>query len=81
MSDSGRSRTTLDHVIGSDWSLGSVHVTGAILLVNTGEGLCVWGMIDACTQGGGTACHNHSLPYTPLTTLTLNDHITSLDAL
>ena len=29
----------------------------------------------------GFTCHNHSLPYTPLTTLILNDHITSLDTL
>ena len=71
----------MNHVIDSDWSLGSVHVTGAILLVNTGEDLHVWGMIDTCTQGGGTAHHNRSLLYTPLTALTLADHITSLDAL
>ena len=48
----------MDHAIGSDWFLGSVHVMGAILLVNTGEGLRVWGMIDTCMRGRGTARHN-----------------------
>ena len=31
----------MDHAMRFDWSLGSVHVMGTILLVNTGEGLHV----------------------------------------
>ena len=45
-SDSDRSRTTLDHAMSPDWSLGTVHVMGVILLVITGEGSHVWGMIN-----------------------------------
>ena len=44
----------MDHAIDTDWSLGSMYVMGAILLVNTGEGLSVLGMIDTCMQGGGS---------------------------
>ena len=33
------SRLTIDHAMGSDWSMGSVHVMGILLLVSTGEGL------------------------------------------
>ena len=39
MSGSDRSRLTMDHVRGCDWSMGDVHVMGTLLLVGTGEGL------------------------------------------
>ena len=51
MSGSNWSRLTMDHMIGSDWSIGDVHVTGTLLLVGTGEGLYGEGMFGTCTQG------------------------------
>ena len=39
--------------MGSDWSLGSVHVMEVLSLVNMGEDLHVYGMAGTCMQGEG----------------------------
>ena len=44
----------MDHVIWPDWSMGSVHVTGAILLAIAGESLHDQGMLSTCTQREGS---------------------------
>ena len=41
LADTDRSNITMDHTMGSDCSLGSVHVPGTLLLINTREGLHV----------------------------------------
>ena len=39
MPSSDWSILTMDHMMGSDWSIGGVHVMGTLLLVSTREGL------------------------------------------
>ena len=40
---------TMDHAMGSDWTLGSVHVTGEYTLVTQEEAVHDKGIIRTCT--------------------------------